>query len=202
MNLILQAIKKILRRIEGRIDRLVGSVESAQATADTAVANAKTAQTTASNAASQATSAQRIAEEAKTLAEKGGDCLPLAGGTMSGSIAMNGNRITGLAAPTNLTDAVTKNYVDQKRRVFTATLEVSRWSGTGPFTQKMLISGARKTDRPHVGLCYSGDVTADIAMQKEATKISYAKAEDGGIVFTCLTEKPTVDISIMMEVLT
>lgn len=38
--------------------------------------------------------------------------LELAGGTMTGDIAMSGNNITGLADPTNNQDAATKNYVD------------------------------------------------------------------------------------------
>jgi hypothetical protein len=38
--------------------------------------------------------------------------LPLAGGTMSGAIAMGTNKITGLGDPTNAQDAVTKYYLD------------------------------------------------------------------------------------------
>jgi hypothetical protein len=38
--------------------------------------------------------------------------LALAGGTMSGPIAMGTNKITGLGDPTNAQDAVTKNYID------------------------------------------------------------------------------------------
>lgn len=38
--------------------------------------------------------------------------LPKSGGTMTGGIAMGGNSITGLATPTNDTDAVPKKYVD------------------------------------------------------------------------------------------
>ena len=38
--------------------------------------------------------------------------LSLAGGTMTGNIAMTSHSITGLAAPTNNGDAVTKKYVD------------------------------------------------------------------------------------------
>lgn len=38
--------------------------------------------------------------------------LTLTGGTMSGSITMGSNSITGLAAPSNNTDAATKKYVD------------------------------------------------------------------------------------------
>ena len=38
--------------------------------------------------------------------------LPLAGGTMSGAIAMGSNKITGLGTPTATTDAATKAYAD------------------------------------------------------------------------------------------
>jgi hypothetical protein len=38
--------------------------------------------------------------------------LPLAGGTMSGAIAMGTNKITGLGDPTNAQDAATKYYID------------------------------------------------------------------------------------------
>lgn len=38
--------------------------------------------------------------------------LALAGGTMTGAIAMGGNKVTGLGTPTTGTDAVTKAYVD------------------------------------------------------------------------------------------
>jgi hypothetical protein len=38
--------------------------------------------------------------------------LPLAGGTMSGAIAMGTSKITGVGDPTNAQDAATKNYID------------------------------------------------------------------------------------------
>jgi hypothetical protein len=38
--------------------------------------------------------------------------LALAGGTMSGNIAMGGNKVTGLATPTTGSDATTKTYID------------------------------------------------------------------------------------------
>lgn len=42
-----------------------------------------------------------------------GDYLPLAGGTMSGTINMNGNKISNLVAPTADSDAATKKYVEE-----------------------------------------------------------------------------------------
>lgn len=43
-----------------------------------------------------------------------GEYLPIAGGTMTGPIAMGNSKITGLDAPTDTADAVTKGYADQK----------------------------------------------------------------------------------------
>ena len=47
-----------------------------------------------------------------TLASSIATKLPLAGGTMTGAIAMGNNKITGLGTPTTSSDAVTKAYVD------------------------------------------------------------------------------------------
>lgn len=46
------------------------------------------------------------------VANQLGDYLELAGGTMTGAIAMGSNKITGLADPTADADAVNKKYVD------------------------------------------------------------------------------------------
>lgn len=54
--------------------------------------------------------------------------LPLAGGTMTGSIVMGGNKVTGLGTPTNANDAATKSYVDKIRAV-----PVSSSSDNGKF---------------------------------------------------------------------
>ena len=52
--------------------------------------------------------------------------LPLAGGTMSGAIAMGTNKITGMGDPTSAQDAATKNYVD--------TAAIAPSNLTGPIT--------------------------------------------------------------------
>ena len=49
---------------------------------------------------------------ATTITSSIGTKLPLAGGTMSGSIAMGTSKITGMGDPTANQDAATKNYVD------------------------------------------------------------------------------------------
>jgi hypothetical protein len=63
---------------------------------------------------------------ATTVTTSLGTKLPLAGGTMSGAIAMGTNKITGVGDPTTAQDAATKNYVD--------TAAIAPSNLTGPIT--------------------------------------------------------------------
>lgn len=54
----------------------------------------------------------------------GSGYLPIAGGYMTGKIAMNGYRITSLGAPADRTDAVNKAYVDDNTKVTEETLPI------------------------------------------------------------------------------
>jgi hypothetical protein len=86
------------------------SVETAKI-ADGAVTSAKIANDTIVDAdinSAAAIAQSKIANLTTDLAAK----LALAGGTMTGAIAMGTNKITGLGTPTDGTDAATKNYVD------------------------------------------------------------------------------------------
>jgi hypothetical protein len=62
--------------------------------------------------------------------------LPLAGGTMTGAIAMGTNKITGLGDPTNVQDAATKTYVD--------TADALKLNLTGGTLTGNLVMGSNK----------------------------------------------------------
>lgn len=61
--------------------------------------------------------------------ETAGKALPKSGGTMTGDIAMGGNRVSGLGIPTDGSDAATKQYVDGRKATASVTLSASAWSG-------------------------------------------------------------------------
>ena len=60
--------------------------------------------------------------------------LPLAGGTMSGAIAMGTNKITGLGTPTSTGDAATKDYADTKLPLAGGTMSGAIAMGTNKIT--------------------------------------------------------------------
>lgn len=125
--------------------------------------------------------------------------LPKAGGTMTGDISMGGNAVKELKAPVAGTDAATKDYVDGKRAAYTATLGTS-WTGPGPYTQTISISGILASDMPHIMPVYDAANATAIAQKEAWSCVSKAEAAAGGIKFTCFEDKPGAEIPLQIEV--
>ena len=126
--------------------------------------------------------------------------LPRAGGTMTGDIDLGGNALTNVKSPAADADAATKGYVDGKRRTFTATLGTA-WTGSGPYTQAVAVSGILASDMPHIMPVYSTDNATAIAQKEAWNCVSKAEAAAGGIKFTCFEDKPGAEIPIQIEVM-
>lgn len=126
--------------------------------------------------------------------------LPRAGGTMTGDIDLGGNALTNVKSPAAATDAATKGYVDGKRRTYTATLGTA-WTGSGPYTQTVAVSGILASDMPHITPVYSTDNATAIAQKEAWNCVSKAEAAAGGIKFTCFEDKPMAGIPIQIEVM-
>lgn len=136
----------------------------------------------------------------KYVDDKANALLPKSGGTMTGAIAMGGNKVTGLGTPEENTDAATKGYVDGKRAAYTATLSTT-WTGSGPYTQTVAVSGILATDMPHIMPAYSSDNATAITQKKAWSCVSKAEAAAGGIKFTCFEDKPTTAVPLQIEVM-
>ena len=129
-----------------------------------------------------------------------GDRLEKAGGTMTGSIRMSGNAVQELKEPVSSADAATKGYVDGKRKTFTATVGTG-WTGSGPYTQTVAVSGILASDMPHVTPVYDADNTTAKAQREAWGCVSRGVAAAGGIQFTCFEDKPETAIPIQIEVM-
>lgn len=126
--------------------------------------------------------------------------LPRAGGAMTGNISMGGNTVQGLKAPADGADAATKDYVDGKRHTFTATLGTA-WTGSGPYTQTVAVSGILAADMPHIMPVYDAANATAIAQKEAWSCVSRGDAAAGGIQFTCFEDKPETAIPIQIEVM-
>ena len=166
------------------------AIQKAQDTADNAVTAAGNAHTAADNAQSAADNAQTTANNA----------LPKAGGTMTGPLNMGSKQITNVADPTSSTDGANKGYVDAKRKTFTATLTLNGWSSAAPYTQTISISGILATDMPHISPVYSATLATAITQKENWAMVCKAVTADGSITFTCFEEKPSVNLSVQLEV--
>lgn len=88
---------------------------------------------------------------------------------------------------------------DGERLLRTATLSAA-WTGTGPYTQSLALAGILSTDTPHVGPVYDANAETALEQLESWNKVSYARAGDGEITFTCLEEKPDTAVPIQIEV--
>ena len=127
--------------------------------------------------------------------------LPINGGTMEGSINMNGQNLSGLNAPTKNEQAANKGYVDSKNtKRRTATLTVSGWSGSGPYTQSITVDGLTDNVYAIAYVNVPEDAAAEAALAEETPKVTSCRRSGSQMVFRCLEEKPTVNIPIVVEV--
>ena len=113
-----------------------------------------------------------------------------------------GDQINNLLTRTNNLDTELneiKAYADNKRKTWTATITTT-WSGSGPYTQSVDISGILASDMPHIVPVYSSDNATALAEQEAWFCISKAVAADNSITFTCFEDKPTTAIPIQIEV--
>ena len=131
--------------------------------------------------------------------------LPSTGGLMTGNIVMNSHQIKVLGAPTDSADAATKGYVDTalsnaKTIARTATLTAAGWSASAPYTQSVTVSGLTDTKRAMAYPVYGSNTATNLALKEACGMVSFASRSGSTLTFTCLEDKPTVNIPITVEV--
>lgn len=103
-------------------------------------------------------------------------------------------------------DAATKGYVDTalnnaKTVAKTATLTVAGWTGSSaPYTQSVTVAGLTDAKRAMAYPVYGSNADSNIALKEACGMVSFASRSGGVMTFTCLEDKPAVDIPITVEV--
>lgn len=124
---------------------------------------------------------------------------------MSGVIDMGGRRITSLSDPSANDDAVNKLYVDTalngvKTVSVSATLTVAGWTGSAPYVQSVTITGLTDAKQAMAYPVYGSDTPTNVALKEACGMVSFASRSGSVLTFTCLEDKPTVNIPITVEV--
>lgn len=85
---------------------------------------------------------------------------------------------------------------------YTAKLPVSGWSGSAPYTQTVSVAGLLATDDPLVDLDMSGATTANANVYSEDWQKVGRMTVNAANQLTayCYSEKPTVDLSVLLKV--
>ena len=86
---------------------------------------------------------------------------------------------------------------DRKLKI---TIPASGWAGSGPYTYSAKAFGLADRRLCMVYPAYGDDAAANLSMKEACGYVSYSKREGQNITFTCLEDKPAVDIAVVVEV--
>lgn len=99
----------------------------------------------------------------------------------------------------NVTELQTELDKKASMKTFTITLEPSNWTGNGsttPFTQQINIADIRSTNDIVINIIPSSTYATAVNQYNQFQYISYVTALNGAIKFTCLSVKPTIQLSV------
>ena len=86
------------------------------------------------------------------------------------------------------------------RSIYTVTLGTN-WTGSGPYTQTVSVSGVLSSDNPHIFPQYSSTSSTAISQKEDWNKIDNAVSNNGSITFTCFENKQSNSLSLIIEVI-
>jgi len=86
-------------------------------------------------------------------------------------------------------------------KTFTATLSASSWGTTKPFRQSVTVSGILSTDEPFTDIKLTDNATTATQELQSWGCVSDIKTSNNLISVVCLDNKPTVNMTIRMQVI-
>jgi len=92
------------------------------------------------------------------------------------------------------------NNKANKSVTYTATLTAAGWTGSGPYTQTVTVTGIASTDEPIVDVSLSSDNATAAAELEAWAMVSKITTSTNSITAVCLDDKPEVNLNIRLKV--
>lgn len=131
---------------------------------------------------------------------------PRKGMTMSGPINMNGQKLSGIGAPTADDEAVNWGSVKNigKTEHVSQTLTAAGWtaSDTAGFVQSVVIDGLTDDKKVRVYPAIPATLAEKLALAEETPKVKASTRTGNTMTFEAWEEAPALDIPIIVEVVT
>ena len=86
-----------------------------------------------------------------------------------------------------------------KSTIRTATLTAAGWTGSGPYTQTVTVTGIASTDEPFVDVLLSPNNATAAAELEAWAMVSKITTSTNSITAVCLDDKPEVDLNIRLR---
>ena len=128
------------------------------------------------------------------------DDQPIAQGTPYNKASVLPDELAAQICPSVIDPTPADAFRNLLARRTAATLTAAGWAGeSAPYTQTVAMD-ILATEMPHVAAILPDDADTADAIQEAFGCINKAESRAGSILFTCLTDKPEVDIPVQIEV--
>ena len=101
----------------------------------------------------------------------------------------------------DIKDTVARQTLEHYKNPVTVTLTANGWSSTAPFSQTLKVAGITDSDNPIAKEVYDQSITLDAQkeIKKQTGYIDYGVTANGTVTFICLTNKPSVNITLTLS---
>lgn len=131
------------------------------------------------------------------------DDHPILEGTPYNKASVLPDDLAARICPTVIDPTPADAFNGLRKKKFPATLFAANWeTKNGLYTQTVVISSVTGDENESIRCwpVYTGTKATDEQIQEEIGEVSYAKTDIGKVIFTCIYNKPAIDIPIMVEV--
>lgn len=92
------------------------------------------------------------------------------------------------------------NSLENKIKIYTATISTSWTGSSAPYTQTITVTGITNADTPIVDVVLSSTTSTALSQQEAWNCVSKIETGTNQITVTCLEDKPTIAIPIQLKV--
>jgi len=140
--------------------------------------------------------ADKIREDVTQAATEAKNAAITAKNTADGAVSAAGSAARAAEAAQKTADS------KATKMLFTVALTAANWTGdAAPYTQTVAVAGILAEDEPHWDVELTRDAAGKLALLEGYGCVSELETETDSVTFTCLEEKPAVDLTIRMEVI-
>lgn len=112
----------------------------------------------------------------------------------------DGSTVSPVTSFDSVVDEQGNNLNDYKKKLYNVTIPAEGWTGTGPYTKTVEVTGIKETDMVNMYPVWSTTFETRQQEKQEYAKISVINSGVNSVQLICDEEAPTLALNVRIEV--